>query len=104
MFRLLALTFAGAVVILLLVICIQLILKAMPSIGAFGWSFITSKEWDPVAENFGALPYVFCTVVSSVLALALALPVSLGVAIFLVELAPDWLRNPLSMTVELPMG
>ncbi len=71
------------------------------SIQKFGWSFLVNETWDPVQGTFGALPYVYGTVVSSLLALAIALPLSLGVAVFLSELAPKWLEQPLSFLVEL---
>ena len=58
------------------------------AIGKFGLGFVTSSEWDPVAGQFGALPLIFGTLVSSVLALLIAVPLSLGVAIFLTEFAP----------------
>lgn len=71
------------------------------SIGAFGWKFLTSTEWNPVREEYGALPFVFGTVVSSFLALMIALPLSVGVAIFLSELSPRWIERPISFLVEL---
>lgn len=74
---------------------------AMPSIREFGWSFITSSEWDPVAGHFGAAPFIFGTVASSLLALLLAVPLSVGLAIFLTELAPRWLAAPISFATEL---
>src|SRR6202042_1393604 len=64
-------------------------------------SFLTSTIWDPVHEKFGALPFVYGTVVSSLLALAIAVPVSLGLAIFLSDLAPERVRRPLGFVVEL---
>ncbi len=71
------------------------------SIQKFGWSFLVNQTWDPVQKEFGALPYIYGTVVSSILALVIALPLSLGVAVFLSELAPKWLEQPLSFLVEL---
>lgn len=101
LFKVVALIFAAFVFAILIGIAVDLFIRARPAIATFGWGFLLSREWDPVAEVYGALPYIYGTVVSSVLALALALPVSIGVAIFLVELAPTWLRNPLSAIVEL---
>ena len=72
-----------------------------PSLAKFGWHFLVSSTWDPVREEFGALPLIFGTVVSSLLGLLIALPLSLGVAMFLSELAPRWLERPLSFLVEL---
>ena len=71
------------------------------SISKFGWSFLTREIWDPVRDDYGALVFIFGTLVSSALALVLALPLSLGVAIFLSELAPSWLEKPISFLVEL---
>jgi phosphate transport system permease protein len=71
------------------------------SIAKFGWSFLVSETWDPVTDKFGALPFIYGTVISSLLALIIALPLSLGVAMFLSELCPRWLEQPLSFLVEL---
>jgi phosphate transport system permease protein len=71
------------------------------SIEKFGWSFLTTSTWDPVQDQFGALPFIFGTLGSSLLALLIALPLSLGVAVFLSELCPRWLEQPLSFVVEL---
>ncbi len=75
--------------------------EAVPAIKQFGWGFITGTDWDPVQDSFGALPFIFGTIVSSILALVLAVPVALGIAIYLAELAPPWLRRPLGFLVEL---
>src|SRR5439155_17540425 len=74
---------------------------ARPSIRHMGLRFLTTRVWDPVHNDYGALPYVWGTLVSSVLALVLALPVSIGTAVFLAELAPRWVRQPLSFLVEM---
>jgi phosphate transport system permease protein len=71
------------------------------SIHAFGWKFFTSTAWDPVSGNFGAFPFIYGTVVSSLLALAIAVPMALGVAVFLTELCPKQLRAPISFLTEL---
>lgn len=68
---------------------------------AYGWQFLWSTTWDPVFQRFGALPFILGTLQTSLLALLLAVPVSLGIAIFLSELAPAWLRTPLGFLVEL---
>lgn len=75
--------------------------KSIPSIDKFGWGFITSMEWDPVHEHYGALPFIFGTIYSSLTALLIALPLSVGIAIFLSEFAPRWLEQPVSLLVEL---
>lgn len=67
----------------------------------FGWGFLTSIEWNAVTQEFGAFPFIFGTIQTSVMALILAVPISLGVAIFLAELAPSWLRQPLGFIIEL---
>jgi len=74
---------------------------AMPSIREFGWGFITSSEWNPVESQFGALPFIYGTIVSSMLALLIAVPLSVGLAIFLTELAPRWLAGPVGFATEL---
>ncbi len=87
-----------AVVALILAETVQ---GARPSLAAFGLRFFTATDWDPVAGRFGALPYVYGTLVSSALALLLALPVSLGTAIELSEIAPPRLANVVAFLVEL---
>src|SRR2546430_1228952 len=74
---------------------------AWPSLRRFGWAFITTSNWDPVAEQFGALPFIFGTLVSSLLALLLAVPLGLGAAIYLAELAPRAVRPPVTFLVEM---
>jgi len=77
---------------------------SLPSIRKFGWSFLFNSTWDPVQEIYGALPIIFGTIVSSILALFIAFPLSIGVAIFLAEVAPPWLEKPMSFLVELLAG
>lgn len=67
----------------------------------FGFAFLTSSDWDPVQEKYGAIPFIFGTVVSSLLALLMAVPLSVGAAIYLTELAPRWLRQPLTSLIEM---
>ncbi len=100
-FRALAMLFAATVIGVVLLMVAQMTQASSASLHAFGFSFITSQEWDPVREVFGALPFIYGTVVSSLLAILFAVPVSFGVAIFLTELSPTWLRSPLSALVEL---
>lgn len=99
-------TFLFAALILLIVVAIllQLISMAGPSLLHFGLWFVVGSDWDPVAGKFGALPLIFGTVVSSALALLLAVPLGLGVAIFLSEMSPAWLKGPVSFLVELLAG
>jgi phosphate transport system permease protein len=92
----------GALVLALPVLMVALLYRASrASIATFGAGFLTGTKWDPVREEFGALPFIWGTVVSSLLALCLAVPVALGLAIFLSELCPQRLRRPLSFLSEL---
>jgi phosphate transport system permease protein len=68
---------------------------------AFGWGFVFNSNWDPVAGDFGAAPFWYGTLVTATVGLALALPISLGIAIFLAEIAPAWVRSPLGFLIEL---
>ncbi len=74
---------------------------ALPAMRAFGWRFLVTSTWDPVAEVFGVLPLIYGTLVSSALALLLAVPLGLGAAIFLTELAPIWIRPVVAFLIEL---
>ncbi len=67
----------------------------------FGWGFITSSDWDAVAGNFGALVPIYGTLVTSAIALIIAVPVSIGIALFLTEIAPRWSRTPIGIAIEL---
>ena len=96
--------FAFLVLASLVGIMITLIIGAIPSMQHFGWGFLTSKNWDPVAGEYGALAPVFGTIATSVIALLVAVPVSFGIAIFLTELSPAWLKRPLGIAVELLAG
>jgi phosphate transport system permease protein len=68
---------------------------------AFGLKFFFRSDWDPVNDQYGALPFVYGTIVSSILALLIAVPLAIGVAVFITEMAPPWLRGPLAFTTEL---
>ncbi|MGO8697564.1 MAG: phosphate ABC transporter permease subunit PstC [Limisphaerales bacterium] len=98
-----ALTFAMAMAVLALVVIVglELFRGAHASIQAFGWRFFAGTDWDPVNNNFGALPFIAGTFVTSVLGTAIALPLSLATAIFLTELAPTWARQPVATLVEM---
>jgi len=71
------------------------------SLHQFGWKFLIGSDWDPVEEKFGALPFIFGTLVTSAIALIIAVPISIATAVYLTELAPQWLRQPLTMFIEL---
>src|SRR6266581_1010291 len=79
----------------------ELITKSSLSWHAFGLKFFFRSEWDPVNDQFGALPFVYGTIVSSVVALAIAVPLAIGVAVFITEMSPRWLRGSLAFTTEL---
>src|SRR5580704_17267317 len=85
----------------LVLIVYELVLRSGPSWHAFGFKFFAARDWDPVNEKFGALPFVYGTLVSSFLALIIAVPLSIGVAVFTTEMCPPALRGPLSFFVEL---
>ncbi len=93
--------FAFCLVLIVLLTGILLLTGALPAIRKFGWQFPFSSAWNPVTEDFGALPFIYGTLVSSALALLIAVPLSLGVAIFLSELAPPFLRTPVAFLIEL---
>jgi phosphate transport system permease protein len=78
-----------------------LVLHSRPSLIQFGWKFFTRQAWDPVSGDFGALPFIYGTLATSLLALCMAVPLALGVAIFLTELCPRPLRAPISFLTEL---
>ncbi|MBI2430053.1 MAG: phosphate ABC transporter permease subunit PstC [Ignavibacteriales bacterium] len=104
LFKYLTTFFAALVLLLIGVMAYEMYATSSLSIEKFGWSFLTSSEWDPVMEQYGALPFIYGTLVSSLLALILALPVGVGIAVFLTELAPPWLERPFSFIVELLAG
>jgi phosphate transport system permease protein len=79
----------------------ELMDKSSLSWHAFGWKFFFRSDWDPVSEQFGAWPFVYGTLVSSILALILAVPLAIGVAVFITEMSPRWLKGPLAFTTEL---
>ncbi len=93
--------FALALFLLVFLMAYKMWNGSTETIAKFGFSFLVKSVWDPVSGEFGALPFVFGTVLSSFIALLLAVPLSMGVALFLSELAPQWLENPLSFLVEL---
>lgn len=100
--------YRGAIIIAALTIPALLLLAGgavflggWPALRQFGWSFITSSNWDPVNGVFGAAPAIVGTLVTSFLALLIATPLALGVALFISEIAPGWLRQPLGFLVDL---
>jgi len=92
---------ASSIFVIVIFIFTILIARSHESLTAFGWKFFTRQAWDPVAGDFGALPFIYGTLMTSFLALIIAVPLALGVAIFLTELCPRPLRAPISFLTEL---
>ena len=85
-------------------IMISLVIGAIPSMKQFGFGFFTNANWDPVAGDYGALAPIYGTLVTSFIALMVAVPVSFGIALFLTDLSPNWLKRPLGIAIELLAG
>jgi len=92
---------ALSLVVLVVALAAEMVFRAGPSVRAFGLQFLYTSVWDPVAERFGAVPFIYGTLVSSLLAMVIAVPLGLGAAIYLAELAPQWIRAPVAFLVEL---
>jgi len=99
--RLTALFFACVLVAIVILLVYELLSRSEPARVKFGWKFLASSEWNPVTEEFGALPFLYGTVVTSVVAMLLSIPLGVGAAIFLAELAPAKLSNGLTFVIEL---
>src|SRR5438046_6160199 len=100
-FKWLTLLMALSVFALIVLIGLELWRGSHLALQKFGWRFLTGSEWDPVNGRFGAVPFIFGTLVSSAIALLIAVPLSIASAVFLTELAPQWLRQPLTLFIEL---
>lgn len=100
-FEWLTLIMAFSIFVLIALIGLELFRGAGPALRKFGWHFLAGSSWDPVNDVFGALPFIFGTLVSSAIALLIAVPLSVAAAIYLTELAPLWLRQPLVIFIEL---
>ena len=100
-FRYLTTFFAFSILGILALMLYEMASESMPSIKAFGWRFVSSSEWDAVQEVFGALPYLYGSVVSAALALLLATPLSIGAALFITEIAPKRWGAVIAPLVEL---
>ncbi len=100
-YRLALLFFALCVPALLLLILIEVGRAGWPALHEFGFRFLTSSTWDPVKGDFGAAPAIVGTLLTSLIALAIATPLALGAAIFLSEFSPSWLRQPVSFFIDL---
>ncbi|MCX5517982.1 phosphate ABC transporter permease subunit PstC [Kaistia defluvii] len=103
-FRALTLSAALMVLVLLGGVIISLVHGSIPALSTFGFGFITSQSWNPVTEKFGALAPIYGTVITSFIALLIAVPVGIGIAIFLTELCPPWLKRPIGVAIELLAG
>src|SRR5438309_6306922 len=101
MFKWFTLAMALAVVALVFLVGWQLARGSPLAIHRFGFHFLATSTWDPVAEQFGALPFIYGTAVSSLIALIIAVPLSVATAVFLTELAPLWIRQPLVSLIEM---
>lgn len=104
LFHKITLGFALSVLLVLAGIIISLVIGAWPAFKEFGFAFITTVEWDPVNDKYGALIAIVGTLATSLIALAIAFPLSFGIALFLTEICPAWLRRPLGTAVELLAG
>jgi phosphate transport system permease protein len=100
------LTRAAAIGVLLLLggVIISLVYGSLPAFRAFGFSFLYSSSWNPVTEVFGSLPAVYGTLVTSLIAMLIAIPLGLLIAFFITELCPGWLRTPVGIAIELLAG
>jgi len=101
LFRGLTQAFAIGVLVLLAAVIVSLAAGAMPAFHKFGLHFLVSDVWNPVKDDFGALPAIYGTVLTALIAMLLAVPVAFGIAIFLTELCPPMLRRPIGTLVEL---
>jgi phosphate transport system permease protein len=100
-FRALTFGFAGLVLVVLAGVIISLIVGALPAVEHFGLGFLGTQAWNPVTEKFGALAPVYGTLVTSAIAMIVGIPVAFGIALFITELCPNWLKRPLSIMIEL---
>src|ERR1700732_4931234 len=100
------LTRAAAIRVLLLLsgVIVSLISGSLPALRTFGFGFLVSERWNPVTDNFGALPAIYGTILTSMIAMLIAVPIGLMIAFFLTELCPQWLRRPIGIAIELLAG
>lgn len=103
-FRRTAWFFTAIVFIMLMGLIVSLVIGSLPSIKTFGFDFLWTTHWNPVTEQFGALVPIIGTLITSFIALSISIPVSFGIALFLTELSPPWLRRPLGTAIELLAG
>jgi phosphate transport system permease protein len=100
------LTRAAAIVVLVALagVMVALVDGALPALRTFGLNFLVEERWNPVTERFGALAPIYGTIVTSVIAMLIAVPIGLGIAVFLTEICPLWLRRPIGIAIELLAG
>jgi phosphate transport system permease protein len=103
-FRLVTLFFAVLVLAILGGVILSLIIGAMPALQTFGFGFVANEVWNPVTEKFGALAPIYGTLMTSLIAMVIGVPISFGIAIFLTELCPPVLKRPLGIAIELLAG
>ncbi len=103
-FRHLTRVAALGVLLLLSGVIVSLIAGSLPALRTFGFGFLTTDKWNPVTEKFGALAPIYGTLVTSLIAMLIAVPVGLMIAFFLTELCPPWLRRPIGIAIELLAG
>ena len=101
LFRALTLLFAMVVLLILSGIILALVAGAWPALRQFGFGFLVTAAWNPVTEKFGAVAPIYGTLVTSAIAMAIGIPVAFGVALFITELSPPWLKRPLATMIEL---
>jgi phosphate transport system permease protein len=95
---------AATVLILLGAVIISLILGSLPALREFGFNFLVDERWNPVTDKFGALAAIYGTIITSFLAMLIAVPVGLLISVFLTEICPPWLRRPIGIAIELLAG
>ncbi len=103
-FRIVTRTAAMLVLALLIGVILALVVGAFPAMREFGFSFLTTQTWNPVTEQFGAVAPIYGTIMTSLIAMAIAIPFGLLIALFLTELCPKWLRRPIGIAIELLAG
>lgn len=101
LFKYSVMAIAGLVLALLWSLVVKLVFDAQLSIETFGFDFLTSRVWDPNRDLYTALPFIFGTLMTSAIAVLIGVPISIGIAVYLSELAPMWIREPLSFLIEL---
>ncbi|HVH82209.1 MAG TPA: phosphate ABC transporter permease PstC, partial [Stellaceae bacterium] len=100
-FRGLTIFFATLVLLILGGVIVSLIYGAWPALRKFGFGFVVNSAWNPVTDNFGAVAPIYGTLVTSFIAMLIGIPVAFGVALFITELCPKWLKRPLRTMIEL---